>query len=120
VSVACDGANNLVGEREMAELRRLYRPTASQRWARLAGKEAAHSALLLQLELPLEPMVVAADEAHAAGVHVCLRASPLNDSRLSEVRELVGHVDVLFVGESEAPRLLSWGSSGLATLDEAR
>ena len=49
----------------MAELRRLYRPTASQRWARLAGKEAAHSALLLQLELPLEPMVVAADEAHA-------------------------------------------------------
>lgn len=63
-------------------------------------------ALLLQLEVPVATVTAAAKAAQAAGVPVVLNAAPLPTVD-DELRELLCHVDVLVVNETEAAGLLA-------------
>lgn len=66
----------------------------------LAAIRAAHF-LLMQLEVPLDTVELAAAEATAAGTLVVLNAAPVAPLR----RELLALVDVLIVNEHEASQL---------------
>ncbi|MFC4222378.1 PfkB family carbohydrate kinase [Lysinibacter cavernae] len=69
--------------------------------------EAEHAAiraadvLLMQLEIPVETVIAAAEVASAAGTYVVLNAAPIQ--RLPE--RLLRHVDLLIVNEHEAAEL---------------
>lgn len=66
-----------------------------------AAAIGAADVLVLQLEIPLETVLLAADLAHSAGTTVVLNAAPIRD--LPD--ELLGLVDVLVVNEHEAAHL---------------
>lgn len=67
--------------------------------------------LVLQLELPLQPMATVAAEARSRGCLVVLKASPLPAEFVDSVEALLAEgVDWCFLNEWEAPTLLGWGN----------
>ena len=133
ITVTCQGANNAVGEEELAAARRVLpphntgqpttprggggpvtgAPTVAHHPSMTAqvGRGSCVEVLLLQLEIPLEASLKAAIDARSRGCHVVLKASPLPALNVPVARRLLasGAIDHLFVNEVEAPALLGWG-----------
>ena len=76
------------------------------------GQVVSAKVLLLQLEVPLESVIKAAEIGHAHGVTVILNPAPAPLRNLPQ--ELLSNVDILIPNESEATRL-----TGISVLDEA-
>lgn len=71
--------------------------------------------LVMQLEIPVEVVLRAAQEARGRGVRVILNAAPAQP----EARALLGDVDFLILNESEAAILSGVAATGMAGAKEA-
>ena len=80
----------------------------------------ASSVVVLQLEVPEEPMVQLAHEARARHGIVVLKASPLPPHYVPKAEGLLAEgVDWLFLNEWEAPALLGHEAAPLLTVEQA-
>eukprot|EP00327_Prymnesium_parvum_P033079 CAMPEP_0195599388 /NCGR_PEP_ID=MMETSP0815-20121206/4007_1 /TAXON_ID=97485 /ORGANISM="Prymnesium parvum, Strain Texoma1" /LENGTH=1645 /DNA_ID=CAMNT_0040738823 /DNA_START=358 /DNA_END=5295 /DNA_ORIENTATION=+ len=77
--------------------------------------------LLLQLELPVPPMLILAEEARRRGCLVVLKASPIAEEYVKGIEALLSEgIDWCFLNEWEAPTLLGWmNMTPLKAVDEA-
>lgn len=95
--IVVSGANSCIDETDVDRLKTLL-PQAS--------------ALLLQLEIPIEANIAAAKAAKAAGVRVILDPAPAPDSLPDELYHLV---DLITPNETEASRLVGFEVNNIET-----
>lgn len=68
-------------------------------------------AVVMQLEIPLETAIAAAETARRSGVPLVVNASPLPDVIPEELLDFLGRCDVVIVNETEMERLHPGGST---------
>ncbi|MGA8114340.1 MAG: ribokinase, partial [Actinocatenispora sp.] len=99
IVVAADGENTIV---VASGANHALRPAAL---AGLADALTPQDVLVLQLEIPVETCCAAASAARRAGARVVLNAAPPPRPDDPSSTELLSHVDVLIVNETEAASL---------------
>ena len=105
-TVSCPEANKKVGKKEVEAVERLLKASTDDE------QQQRGPLLLLQMELPLEPMLKAIEVAKKQEVPVAFKPSPLPETRVEEARQVLdAGVSICFANETEAPVLLGWDPS---------